>query len=72
MYIFYVVGRKLSKMNSELTTTIKKNAVYIAIVLIKAAERETRGPNTSTGICLSPNRGFMDDMLITTETPKHL
>ena len=37
-------------------------------LIIKAAERETRGPKTSTGIRLPSNRGFMDDMTITTET----
>ena len=37
-------------------------------MIIKAAERESRGPKTSSGIRLPSNRGFMDDMTITTET----
>jgi hypothetical protein len=37
-------------------------------LMIKAAERETRGPKTNSGIRLPSNRGFMDDMTLTTET----
>ncbi|XP_053389443.1 uncharacterized protein LOC128552430 [Mercenaria mercenaria] len=37
-------------------------------MIIKAAERESRGPKTSSGISLPSNRGFMDDMTVTTET----
>jgi len=37
-------------------------------MIIKAAERESRGPKTNTGIRLPSNRGFMDDMTVTTET----
>ncbi|XP_060589724.1 uncharacterized protein LOC132744948 [Ruditapes philippinarum] len=37
-------------------------------MIIRAAERESRGPQTNAGIRLPPNRGFMDDMTITTET----
>ena len=38
------------------------------IHIITAAERETRGPKTASGIRLSSNRWFMDDMAVTTET----
>lgn len=37
-------------------------------MIIKAADRETRGPLTEAGVRLPPNRGFMDDLTITTET----
>ena len=37
-------------------------------IIIKAAEVETRGPQTNSGIRLPSNRGFMDDMTVTTET----
>ncbi|XP_033747101.1 uncharacterized protein LOC117332324 [Pecten maximus] len=37
-------------------------------LIIKAADRETRGPKTSSGVRLPPNRGFMDDLTITTTT----
>jgi hypothetical protein len=37
-------------------------------LVIQAAERETRGPKTMSGIRLPANRGFMDDMTVTTET----
>jgi len=37
-------------------------------LIIKAASRESRGPKTNTGIRLPSNRGFMDDMTVTTET----
>jgi hypothetical protein len=36
-------------------------------ILIRAAERESRGPHTNTGIRLQSNRGFMEDMTITTK-----
>ena len=35
---------------------------------IRAAERETRGPKTASGIRLPANRGFMDDLTISTES----
>ena len=37
-------------------------------MIIKTAERESRGPKTNTGIRLPSNRGFMDDMTVTTES----
>jgi hypothetical protein len=37
-------------------------------LIIKAAERESRGPKTTSGIRLPSNRGFMDDMTVTTQT----
>ena len=37
-------------------------------LIIKAAERESRGPQTKSGIRLPSNRGFMDDMTVTTQT----
>ena len=37
-------------------------------MILKAAERETRGPKTNAGIRLPANRGFMNDLTITTET----
>ncbi|XP_060603812.1 uncharacterized protein LOC132756698 [Ruditapes philippinarum] len=40
-------------------------------MIIRAAERESRGPQTNAGIRLPSNRGFMDDMTITTETHIH-
>ena len=32
----------------------------------QAAERETRGPKTASGIRLLANKGFMDDLTIST------
>ena len=37
-------------------------------LIIRAAERETRGPKTVSGIRLTTNRGFMDDLTIFTES----
>ncbi|XP_021349432.1 uncharacterized protein LOC110466448 [Mizuhopecten yessoensis] len=37
-------------------------------IIIKAAERETRGPRMESGIYQPANRGFMDDLTITTTT----
>ena len=37
-------------------------------LIIKSAERETRGPKTESGIRLPANRGFMDDLTISTES----
>ena len=37
-------------------------------LIIRAAERETRGPKTASGIRLPANRGFMDDLTISTES----
>ena len=37
-------------------------------MLIKAGERETRGPMTATNIRQPPSRGFMDDLTITTQS----
>ena len=36
--------------------------------IINAAKRETRGPKTASGIRLPSNRGFMDDLTISTTT----
>ena len=37
-------------------------------LIIKAAERETRGPKMQSGIYIPANRGFMDDLTVTTTT----
>ncbi|XP_052240804.1 uncharacterized protein LOC127851227 [Dreissena polymorpha] len=37
-------------------------------LIIKAGDRESRGPKTQTDIRLPPQRGFMDDLTITTES----
>lgn len=37
-------------------------------LIMKAGDRETRGPKTKSDIKLPPNRGFMDDLTITTES----
>ena len=37
-------------------------------LIIIVAERETRGPKTDSGIRLPANRGFMDDLTISTES----
>ena len=37
-------------------------------LIISATERETRGPMTDVGTRLLANRGFMDDMTVTTQT----
>jgi len=37
-------------------------------LIIYAAKRETRGPKTASGIHLPFNRGFMDDLTISTTT----
>ena len=37
-------------------------------LIIKAAERETRGPKMQSGIHVPANRGFMDDLTVTTTT----
>ena len=37
-------------------------------MIIKAGERETRGPKMNTDIRQPPSRGFMDDLTITTST----
>ncbi|XP_052281306.1 uncharacterized protein LOC127878820 [Dreissena polymorpha] len=37
-------------------------------LIINPANKETRGPKTSTGLHLPINRGFMDDLTVTTQT----
>ncbi|KAH3810943.1 hypothetical protein DPMN_139342 [Dreissena polymorpha] len=37
-------------------------------LLINAAQRETRGPKTESGIYLPCSRGFMEDLTLTTTT----
>ena len=37
-------------------------------LIIRAAERETLGPKTASGVRLSANRGFIDDLTISTES----
>ncbi|CAC5364749.1 unnamed protein product [Mytilus coruscus] len=37
-------------------------------IIMKAAERETRGPKTDSGIFLPATRGFMDDLTVTTSS----
>ncbi|XP_052271350.1 uncharacterized protein LOC127872054 [Dreissena polymorpha] len=37
-------------------------------LIINAAKRETKGPKTTSGIYLPSNRGFMDDLTVTTAT----
>lgn len=37
-------------------------------LIINPANAETRGPKTSTGLHLPTNRGFMDDLTVTTQT----
>ena len=37
-------------------------------LLISAAQRETGGPKTESGIYLPPSRGFMDDLTLTTRS----
>ena len=37
-------------------------------LIIKVADRETRGPLTKSVVRLPPNRGFMDDLTVTTQT----
>ena len=37
-------------------------------LIVNAAKRETRGPKTASGAYLPSNRGFMDDLTITTKT----
>ena len=42
--------------------------LFFSSKLIKAAERETRRPKTASWIRLPANRGFMDDLIISTES----
>ena len=37
-------------------------------IVMKAAERETRGARMNSGIHQPANRGFMDDLTVTTQT----
>ncbi|XP_078322870.1 uncharacterized protein LOC144622162 [Crassostrea virginica] len=37
-------------------------------IIMKAAERETRGPKMNSGIYQPANRGFMDDLTVTTKS----
>jgi len=37
-------------------------------LILKAAEQETRGPKTTSGIRMPPTRGFMDNITITTQS----
>jgi len=37
-------------------------------LIINPANKETRGPKTSTGLHLPTNKGFMDDLTVTTQT----
>ncbi|XP_063420791.1 uncharacterized protein LOC134706007 [Mytilus trossulus] len=78
----YLSGIELRFTTSTFTTTWQKlqkgivTGCTISVILfvmgmnmiIKSGERETRGPKTSTDIRQPPNRGFMDDLTITTDT----
>ena len=82
----YFGGISLRFTTNKFTTTWQKlqkgivTGCTISVILfvmgmnmiIKAGERETRGPKTSSNIRQPPNRGFMDDITITTNTCTHV
>ena len=54
----------------ELVTGCTISVILFVIgknMIIKAGERETRGPKTSSNKRQPPNRSFMDDLTITTD-----
>ncbi|XP_052267689.1 uncharacterized protein LOC127869268 [Dreissena polymorpha] len=70
----FTVGDQLTrwqKLEMEIVTGCTVPVVLFIIgmnLLINAAQRETRGPKTESGIYLPSSRGFMDDLTLTTTT----
>jgi hypothetical protein len=70
----FTVGDQLTrwqKLDKGIVTGCTVSVVLFIMgmnLLINAAQRETRGPKTESGIYLPSSRGFMDDLTLTTTT----
>ncbi|XP_052217978.1 uncharacterized protein LOC127835582 [Dreissena polymorpha] len=70
----FTVGDQLTrwqKLEKGIVTGCTVSVVLFIMgmnLLINAAQRETRGPKTESGIYLPSSRGFMDDLTLTTTT----
>ena len=70
----FAVGNKMTswqRLEKGIVTGCTISVVLFVMgmnLIIKAAKRETRGPQTASGVYLPSNRGFMDDLTVTTKT----
>ncbi|OOZ38979.1 hypothetical protein BOW52_07770 [Solemya elarraichensis gill symbiont] len=70
----FTVGDQLTrwqKLEKGIVTGFTVSVVLFIMgmnLLINAAQRETRGPKTESGIYLPSSRGFMDDLTLTSTT----
>ena len=74
IYLRFAVNKETTEWQALEKGIITGCTISVALfimgmnLIIKAADRETRGPLTESGVRLPPNRGFMDDLTITTQT----
>lgn len=62
------------RLERGITTVCKISLILFVMgmnLIIIAAEKETKGPKTSTGTRISVNGGFIDDITITSTTHVH-
>ncbi|XP_053395693.1 uncharacterized protein LOC128555904 [Mercenaria mercenaria] len=70
----FAVGNRITswqKLEKGIVTGCTISVVLFVMrmnLIINAAKRETRGPKTAFGMFLSANRGFMDDLTVSTKT----
>ncbi len=74
MKLRFMVGEKMTswqRLEKGIVTGCTISVVLFVMgmnLIINPANKETRGPKTSTGLHLPTNRGFMDDLTVTTQT----
>ncbi|XP_045195004.2 uncharacterized protein LOC123550644 [Mercenaria mercenaria] len=70
----FAVGNRMTswqKLEKGIVTGCTISVVLFVMgmnLIINAAKRETRGPKTASGVYLPANRGFMDDLTVSTKT----
>ncbi|XP_052237947.1 uncharacterized protein LOC127849270 [Dreissena polymorpha] len=74
MKLRFMVGEKMTawqRLEKGIVTGCTISVVLFVMgmnLIINPANKETRGPKTSTGLHLPTNRGFMYDLTVTTQT----
>ncbi|XP_052259364.1 uncharacterized protein LOC127863766 [Dreissena polymorpha] len=74
MKLRFMVGEKMTawqRLEKGIVTGCTISVVLFVMgmnLIINPANKETRGPKKSTGLHLPTNRGFMDDLTVTTQT----
>ncbi|XP_053395771.1 uncharacterized protein LOC128555950 [Mercenaria mercenaria] len=70
----FALGNRMTswqKLEKDIVTGCTISVVLFVMgmnLIINAAKRETRGPKTASGVYLPANRGFMDDLTVSTKT----